>query len=240
MSAANTTRIFGMRIGVDPKLLIGGLVAVAAILYWYNSRSDEGAGAAVSSAARPAETTQIAPAPAREARTTAVRRAARATTNDRNRLRLRPDINAAEGNIDPTLRLDLLSRLRTVEFEPSHRSVFDIGAAAPQSQLLVAIKKAPILPPKPLPVQPQYPQISQPPPLNIPLKYYGFVKPVGPGQANQGFFLDGDNILVASEGQVLKQQFMVVELTPNSAKMEDIQRKQGQSLPVVPAALQQP
>jgi hypothetical protein len=75
--------------------------------------------------------------------------------------------------------------------------------------------------------------------VNIPLKYYGFMKPMEPGQANRGLFLDGDNVLVASEGQTLKQRYMVVELGPNTAKMEDTTVKQGQTLPVVPAALQQ-
>ena len=46
-------------------------------------------------------------------------------------------------------------------------------------------------------------------------------------------------MLMASEGQMLKQRYLVVELGPNTAKMEDIQMKQGQTLPVMPAALQQ-
>ena len=80
----------------------------------------------------------------------------------------------------------------------------------------------------------------------IPLKYYGFEKPaqsvVNPNVAstvgnNRGFFLDGDNVLVASEGEVLKQRYLVVELTPNSARLEDTQMKQGQTLPVVVAAM---
>lgn len=80
----------------------------------------------------------------------------------------------------------------------------------------------------------------------IPLKYYGYVKPSQtqpvPKQPNtvsnnRGFFLDGDNVLVASEGEVLKQRYLVVELTPNSARLEDTQLRQGQTLPVVAAAM---
>jgi hypothetical protein len=124
-----------------------------------------------------------------------------------------------------------------VKFEPARRSVFEIGAVAPpQAELLAAMKNKPILPPKP--VIPQYPQFSTPP-VNIPLKYYGFVKPMEPGQANRGFFLDGDDVLMASEGQVLKQRYLVVELGPNAARLEDTYMKKGQSLPVMPAAVQQ-
>ena len=42
MSAASPTKIFGIRVGIDPKFLIGGLIVLAVILFWYNSRSDEG------------------------------------------------------------------------------------------------------------------------------------------------------------------------------------------------------
>jgi hypothetical protein len=107
----------------------------------------------------------------------------------------------------------------------------------PEAAALAAVKNRPIINPGPVPPQPPPP--AGPPPVNIPLKYYGFVKPMETGEVNRGFFLDGDNVLVASEGQVLKQRYLVVELGPNTAKMEDTQMKEGQSLPVVPAALQQ-
>jgi hypothetical protein len=49
-------------------------------------------------------------------------------------------------------------------------------------------------------------------------------------------FLDGDNVLVVAEGQVVKQRFLIVELTPTTARIEDTQMKQGQTLPVTPVA----
>jgi hypothetical protein len=72
--------------------------------------------------------------------------------------------------------------------------------------------------------------------VNIPLKYYGFARPLGANNS-RGFFLDGDNVLVASEGETLKQRYLVVQLTPTTARVEDTQVKQGQTLPVMPAAL---
>jgi len=70
----------------------------------------------------------------------------------------------------------------------------------------------------------------------IPLRYYGFEKPVSQGQENHGFFLDGDSIQVAAEGDVLKQRYMVVELTPTTARIEDMQVKKGKRLPLEPEA----
>ena len=71
------------------------------------------------------------------------------------------------------------------------------------------------------------------------MKYYGFAKPVDKAQNNRGFFLDGDNILIASEGEVVKSRYLVVELTPASARLEDTQVKKGKSLPLVPEAKDQ-
>ncbi len=98
-----------------------------------------------------------------------------------------------------------------------------------------------------IPVKPQipsppvigsYPVASQMT-VNIPFKYYGFAKPLNPGEANRGFFLEGDNIIAAVEGQLVQQRYLVVQLTPNTAKVEDTQVKMGQLLQVVPEAMEQ-
>ena len=75
--------------------------------------------------------------------------------------------------------------------------------------------------------------------VNIPLKFYGFVRPAEKGQNNRGLFLDGDNILVASEGELIDHRYLVRELSALTARLEDTQVKQGQTLQVVPEARQQ-
>jgi hypothetical protein len=77
------------------------------------------------------------------------------------------------------------------------------------------------------------------PTVHIPLKYYGFARSATKSEGSRGFFMDGDNILVATEGDVLEQRYLIVALTPNTAKVEDIQVKQGQDLQVTPEALAQ-
>ena len=70
------------------------------------------------------------------------------------------------------------------------------------------------------------------PVVNIPLRYYGFVKPGMKTDSNRGFFMEGDNILIATEGDVLEQRYLVVaRRIPITARVEDIQMKQGQDLP---------
>ena len=230
------TRIFGMRLAVDPKLLVGVLVLLAIVLFWYNSHGDEETAAPSASVRAPG----VAPAPTALPRTRTVIR--RSAPNDRAALRIR-SVDATRGDIDPTLRLDLLVRLQRVEPGAGGRSLFDSAAAAPQQMAgnLGGPMHGPAIVPRPLPPPSvQQPLPSGPPPLNIPLKFYGFVRPTDKREGSRGFFMDGDNVLVATEGEVLKQRYLVVEMNAKSARLEDIQLKQGETLPVEPEATAQP
>jgi hypothetical protein len=226
MSAAAQTTIFGFRVKVDPKILVGVLVVIAALLFWYNSRSDEEPSAPVAAVRRE---TPAAPRTASKLRVYSRRGA---TTNEHNTLRLRP-IDATRGDVDPTLRLDMLTRLQFVKPEEGGRSLFEIGPAPLTPEQKQLLEQAPKLTPKTPPV---VTPVNTTPVVNIPLKYYGFAKSGEKGAGDRGLFLDGDNVLVASEGEVVKQHYLVVELTANSARLEDVQLKRGQTLPVVPVA----
>jgi hypothetical protein len=243
MSAATQTKIFGIKVGVDPKILVGGLIALAAFLFWYNSRGDEThtPTATTGDASRVVTPTALNPAPANvaaTARRTTGRR--RAQSNDRGTLRLRA-VDPTRGDVDPVLRLDLLEKVRNVQPATGIRNLFTIGPAAQTAaQVPVPVRNIPVRAPVT-----QAPAINGMGPnsaaqaANIPLKYYGFAKPSMNGQPNEGFFLNGDDILVAREGELLQQQYLVVQLTPTSAKLEDTHIKLGQTLPVVPEAQDQ-
>jgi hypothetical protein len=233
MNAAAKTKIFGVQVGIDPKWLIGGLVGLAAVLFWYNSGGGEETPVSTAQLARSQASPAAAPSPANTSRR--VNRRSGSSTSDKATLRLRA-VDATRGDIDPTLRLDLLNRLRTVEPAARGRSLFEIGPA-PQSaaeiqQLNQHIQPAPQ---PPSPVQ-QAQEATQSAMVNIPLKYYGFAKPDAKGENNKGLFLEGDNIVVATEGELVEHRYLVVELTANNARLEDTQIKLGQTLPVLPEA----
>jgi hypothetical protein len=232
VSSAAQTKIFGVRLGIDPKILVGGLIAVAATLFWYNSRSGDEGGNAPASLVHP----QTAATPAGGPRARPAARRAAISNSRGATLRMRA-IDATRGDIDPTLRLDLLTRLQDLQPLQGGRNLFELGPA-PQQTANSAPIKGPVIMPKP--VASAYPQTSaqmSAPGINIALKYYGFVKPAAHNEANRGFFLDGDNVLVASEGEMVEQRYLVVALTPSSARLEDVNMKQGQTLPVVPEAM---
>lgn len=228
MSAAAQTRIFGIRLGVDPKILAGGLIALAGLLFWYNSRSDDTGSAP---AVRP-HSTAVATTNVNRRRPISRRQV---TNSDRGTLRLRP-VDASSGKVDPTLRLDLLARVQAVPAAANMRNLFETGPAPMTAEQIKALHPPTIVPAAAPPTVAANPGVQQAA-LNIPLKYYGFAQPAAAGVGNRGFFLDGDNVLVATEGELLGQRYLVVELTPTSARVEDTQVKKGQTLALVAEAL---
>jgi len=238
MSSAKT-KIFGMTIGIDPKIIVGALLVVAGLVYYFNSQGED-RPPATASAPAPAVDVNVAHAPTTPAvsRSAAMRRTENARSSTRAGLKLVP-IDGSRGDVDPTLRLQLLDRVRNVAPVAGLRNIFEgPGQAMPVN--LPPIPKVGKMQPKP-PIEiaknTAPPPPPAPPPFSIPLKYYGFAKPSGKAaDGNRGLFLDGDNILMGGEGDVLEKRYLIVALTPNSARLEDTQMKQGQDVPVTPAA----
>lgn len=247
-----------MKLGTnEPKklLVLGGLVAVA-VAVWFINRSEDPSGGR-SSTLSPASSTPRPSTPAAtrrneianavvEAPRANVSRGGRssvgvATQEFRPSLKPRnPEDRVDPASIDPTLQLELLARLQTVSLQGGQRSLFDFTSAPPPPS--VPGKKTPepnipIMPGQPggnlaglSPSQPVEPPKLPPPP--IPLKFYGFTSPVkiGPKRA---FFLDGEDIVVANEGDVIKKRYKVIRIGLSSAVVEDTDVKNQQTLPLV-------
>ncbi len=234
-SAARQTKIFGVNIGVDPKILGVGLAVLTAFFLWFNLRGGDDEEHISNAGATPAAKLRIAtstPRPASARRSNAIPR-------DRGALSMKA-VDPTRGDIDPTLRLSLLQRVNGVEFHPGGRNLFDSGPETAEG--LPAALKGPKMIPRALPTAPviaAQPPVAGPPQVNVPFKYYGFVKPASRGESNRGFFMEGDNVLIGVEGDVLHSRYLIVMLTPNLARIEDTELKQGQDLPVAPEATAQ-
>jgi hypothetical protein len=235
--SGSQTKVFGMSLGIDPKVIILVLLVVAGVVYYFTSSSSDspsGSNAGTATASVPAVR------PVNEslaARATVVRRS-RTPKSGENTLKLVP-VDGSRGDVDPTLRLGLLERLKNVPQTTDVRNLFDSGGSVVAQNMPPIPKNVPRIMPK-QPGPPAMTALNQPPPeppFTIPLKYYGFVKPSGHAlDGSRGFFMDGENILVGGEGDVLEKRFLIVALTPNSARLEDTQAKQGQELQVTPEA----
>jgi len=233
--------------GLEPKraILLGVLLLILVYFLWPKSHNegDEPATPHTPRASVPPPLEQTPESQGGVA--TAPRRAA----NDRGRARdgmeeFRPSLrrvrqaNTDPSRIDPTLRLDLLARLQNVKLEGGMRSLFEASDTPP-----VAINE----PGKVLPKgavkpmndiakrQPPPGPPPQPPPPPIPLKFYGFVNPADV-KDRRGFFLDGDDIMVAHEGDTLQKRYKVIRIGVSSAVVEDTQFSNQQNLPLVAEA----
>ena len=139
--------------------------------------------------------------------------------------------------VDPKVRIDLLAKVQNVEIEGGGRNPFQFGTPPPPPA-----PPAPKLDPKALLEAKKNQQKAAetvkppaapagPPPLNLTWKYYGYTSPRG-NPTKKAFFLDGEEILTANEGEVLKRKYRVVRIGVNSVVVEDTDTKSQQTLPL--------
>jgi hypothetical protein len=228
-----------MKLGAEPKkvVLLAGLLVLAAVVYFMNSSSSPGSPAtpAAERVARPAGAPGLN-TPVRTESGAAARRAPRGRlSTEQFRPTLKPKEPIDPSQIDPTLRLDMLAKLKSVQPAASSRSLFDFAAAP----AVAKIEKVDPVHPGPLkseniigPVQPKpKPKAPEPPPPPIPLKFYGYSNPAQQGP-KRAFFLEGEDIFVAAEGDVIQNRYKVVRIGVNSAVVEDTSNKHQQTLPL--------
>src|SRR5262249_25149660 len=143
-----------------------------------------------------------------------------------------PEDRIVPDKVDPTLRLDLLAKVQNVESAGGTRNLFQMG---PPPAKPVELPKGPepvvVIGPAPPAPKVETPPPPPPPPPPIPLKFYGFSTVRGNAKKT-AYFLDGEDILSASEGDTLKRRYRVVRIGPNSVLMEDTESKRQQSLPL--------
>ena len=222
-------KLIPTQLGAEPKKLavLGGL-AVVLVYFFVSNRSSDDASTPVRP--RAPETGMPTNAPVRSTARTATRRSGL----NRNLQEFRPSLKPKDvdrSTIDPTLHLDLLAKLQDVKVEGASRSLFEFSKEPPPQEVAAVKEPDPIHVFKPYgPPAPPKPEPPPPPPKAppIPLKFYGFINPnktVGPRRA---FFLDGDEIIVASEGQMIKNRYKIVRIGINSAVVEDTQFKDSQ------------
>ena len=237
------------QLGAEPKKLavLGGLAVVLVVVYFINRTPDVPQQAASlppaarnpvpleSLGARARSSATLTPVPAQSNGT--ARRGEAAIQDFKPTLKL-PD-GADVSRIDPALKLNLLAELQNLPLQGGERSLFEFGAPPkPKTPTPTVASVKPITPPPaspsdvpPGPVTPPKPVI---PP--IPLKFYGYVsdsRGVAPGAAKRAFFLDGEDIVVAGENDIIHNRFKIIRIGVNSALVEDTTNKNQQTLPLV-------
>lgn len=140
---------------------------------------------------------------------------------------------------DPSLATERLAAVRAVEFNGVERNIFRFGerkkvVAPPAASTIseaqrrqeefAAKAQAAAAKPAPAPAKPtKAPRLTW--------KYYGYASPSGDG-TRRAFLLDGEDVLIGSEGDIFKQRYKVVRVGLTSIVIEDMQFKEEQSLAI--------
>lgn len=197
-----------MNLGVENRkqlIALGALAAVALLLVLRALFS--------SSAPEPTAVTpvaQIAPAAGVPAHTTRTGPHRKTT----NRMAIAPH------SIDPMLRFDWLKTSEDVKYEGNGKNIFIAQAdiptpVAPGHTDADKVAEGPPTPPPP-------------PPIN--LKFYGFASQAG--EPKRIFLSQGEDVFIASEGQVIDRRYKVVRISPMSVEIEDMLNNNRQSIPL--------
>jgi hypothetical protein len=136
--------------------------------------------------------------------------------------------------VDPTLHLELLGRVQGVKLDGGQRNLFQFGKAAATlegPEPIVAHKAEAMGPPlAPPPATAAGP--PPPPPLTpMTMKYYGLATKRADGKKT-AFFLDGEDIIFATEGMTVKKRFRVVRINAETVVVEDIPAKREQTMKI--------
>jgi hypothetical protein len=234
----------------EPKkvAILGGLIVVAAVVFWMNQGGAEVPSRPVNTGPRPTVPLVAPQRPSTAAPDESTR--PRASARERQVREFRPSLKPKRPEdrpdpltVDPALRLDLLAKLQTVNVEGVHRSIFDFGAPPAPKPDPTAAKKpvpSPIIDTAKAKEEPAKPP-PPPPPPKIPLKFYGFTTAKVQTGPKRAFFVEGDcssmasadcNIHVVTEGEVVKKRYKIVRIGVNSVVVEDLDHKNEQTLPL--------
>jgi len=110
---------------------------------------------------------------------------------------------------NPALHLDRIERLRKLEYHPTGRDIFTAELPPPP-------KPAVVNTPKPVGPDPPPPD----PPFTVPFKFYGFSTDAG-GQRH-GFFTNGDDVIIAAEGELVLSRYKVISIGNTVAEVEEV------------------
>ena len=246
MSTAKDPKIFGMNLGAEPKKVVALavlLVVLAGVYFW----THDSGGSAPPPPSSSGSATGLKSMPEPDSARNASRRDSPGTPKRQGSRQalsgavkeFRPSLKADKDNpvdpskTDPTIRFASLAKVQGVGMAGGGRSLFDFGSMAmaegpkPGS---VTVKPKNVFvaygPPKldPIPGPP-----PPPPPPTIPLKFYGFVNSARTND-RRAFFMENDDIFIASEGEMMKGRYMLIKIGVNSAVVEDTQFKNQQTI----------
>jgi hypothetical protein len=134
---------------------------------------------------------------------------------------------STSSSLDPTLNETAMLRTESLVYSGSGRNIFS-AISAPAMVIPSNVPRA--RPGVTLPVMPPMP-VGPPPPPPINLKYFGTA--VRLNGKRQAFLLQGEDVYLASEGDIVARKYRIVTIGTTNIQVEDLVNKDTQTLPLV-------
>ena len=141
-------------------------------------------------------------------------------------------IASTSASLDPTLDPSAMLRTEHLVYAGSGRNIFS-ATYVPEPTKIEQAKFSPRPkgpPPPVVPVAPTPPPTCPPscPPIN--LKFFGTA--TRGGGSRQAFLLQGDDVFLASPGDIVARRYKIVSIAANSIQVEDLTNNNTQTLPL--------
>ncbi len=140
-------------------------------------------------------------------------------------------LGTTAAQLDPTLHMEAMQATESLVYRGSGRNIFASGAEP------AAVKAIAVVQPK-FPARPNLTPVNQPlanqgppPPPPINLKFFGTA--TAANGSRRAFLLNGDDVFLASPGDVVQRKYRVVSIALNSILVEDIPNSNKQTLPLL-------
>lgn len=133
------------------------------------------------------------------------------------------EIPGSLASLDPTLHPEWMAAAESLEYRGTGRNIFSMSSAPVQIEKPIA------------PIRPNAHtiQVAQgpPPPPPIDLKFFGYES--HPNGARKVFLLHGDDVFIASQGDVVDHRYKILSIAPLSITVRDIPYNDTQTLPLI-------
>jgi hypothetical protein len=136
------------------------------------------------------------------------------------------NLGTTSAQLDPTLRMDAMLVTESLVYSGTGRNIF-----SPYSAPIEIPKPIAQVRPKPGPPPPPPPPPGPPPPPPIDLKFFGTT--TAANGARQAFLLRGEDVYLASDGDIVQRRYKVISIAANSILVEDMANNNRQTLPML-------